>query len=315
VRRALAILAATALVVLAACGDDDGSDVRDTTAGSGASAPASGSGSGSASGSGSGSGITVDTSKTSDDPAVAEAVAQYTAYVKGQVDTLIKDNTTFTDAVRAGDVEAAKAAFAPARYTWESIEPIAGLVSDIDGAVDARVDDFENEDDPAWTGWHKLEYLLWVKGDISEASGAPKLADQLDADLQKLKTDVAALEIPAAAIPSGAAELIEEVSGGKITGEEDRYSHTDLWDFAANVEGSQKAWELLKPAVEAKDADLAKAIDDGFAEINSQLAKYKDGDGYKSFEELTDADATAMKATLAELSENLSQVGGVLGLA
>ena len=246
---------------------------------------------------------------------MAEAVAQYTAYVKGQVDTLITDTKTFTDAVRAGDVEAAKAAFASSRYAWEAIEPIAGLVSDIDGAVDARVDDFENEDDPAWTGWHKLEYLLWVKGDISAASGAPKLADQLDSDLQKLKSDVSTLEIPPAAIPSGAAELIEEVSGGKITGEEDRYSHTDLSDFAANVEGSQKAWELLKPAVEAKDADLAKAIDDGFAEINAQLATYKDGDGYKSYEELTDADKTAMKATLADLSENLSQVGGVLGLA
>jgi iron uptake system component EfeO len=317
------MFATASLVVFAACGDDDGSDVRnlDTTPGSAeaasgsGSASASGSGSASASGSGSGSGITVDTSKTSDDPAVAEAVAQYTAYVKGQVDTLITANTTFTDAVRAGDVEAAKAAFAQARYAWETIEPIAGLISDIDGAVDSRVDDFENEDDPAWTGWHKLEYLLWVKGNIDEASGAPKLADQLDADLQKLKSDVAALEIPAAAIPSGAAELIEEVSGGKITGEEDRYSHTDLWDFAANVEGSKQAWEFLEPAVAAKDADLAKAIDDGFAEIESQLAKYKDGDGYQSFEALTEADATAMKATLAELSENLSQVGGVLGLS
>src|SRR4029077_9238574 len=132
---------------------------------------------------------------------------------------------TFTDAVRAGDVEAAKAAFAPSRYCWEAIEPIAGLVSDIDAAVDSRVDDFEGEDDPAWTGWHKLEYLLWVKGDISEASGAPKLADQLDSELQELKSGVASAQIPPAAMPSGAAELIEEVSGGKLTGEEDRYSH------------------------------------------------------------------------------------------
>jgi len=315
VRRALVIFAAASLAVLVACGDDDGSDVRDSSAGASASGSGSASGAASASGAGSGSGLTVDTSKTSDDPAVAEAVAQYTAYVRGQVDTLIKDTTTFTDAVRAGDVEAAKAAFAPSRYAWESIEPIAGLVSDIDGAVDSRVDDFENEDDPAWTGWHKLEHLLWVKGDISAASGAPKLADQLDADLQQLKTDVAALEIPAAAIPSGAAELIEEVAGGKITGEEDRYSHTDLWDFAANVEGAEKAWEFLEPAVEPKDADLAKAIDASFAEIDGQLAKYEDGDGYMSYEELTDADKTAMKATLAELSEHLSQVGGVLGLS
>jgi iron uptake system component EfeO len=318
VRRVVIPLLAASLAVLAAC-SDDGNAVRSDGTGASASGSGSGSaaGSGSASGagSGSGSGITVDTSKTSDDPAVAEAVAQYSAYVKGQVDTLQSKTKTFTDAVRAGDVAAAKAAFAPSRYAWESIEPIAGLISDIDGAVDARVDDFESEDDPAWTGWHKLEYLLWMKNDISAASGAPELADRLDSDLAKLKDAVGNLEIPPAAIPSGAAELIEEVSGGKITGEEDRYSHTDLWDFAANVEGSQKAWSLLEPAVKAKDPDLAAQIDQGFADVQAQLAKYKDGDGYKSYEDLTEQDKTAMKASLASLSENLSQVGGVLGLA
>ena len=214
-------------MAVAAC-SDDGSEVR-------GSASASGSASGAASGGDGGTEITVDPNASSDDPLVNEGAAQYTQYVRQQVDQLVTDVKVFTDAVRRGDGPSAKDAFAPSRRAWETIEPIAGLVEDIDGAVDARVDDFANEDDPAWTGWHKLEYLLWVKGDISEASGAPKLADQLDADLQKLKTDVAALDIPAAAIPSGAAELIEEVSGGKITGEEDRYSHTDLWDFAANV--------------------------------------------------------------------------------
>jgi iron uptake system component EfeO len=293
---AVAVLAATA------CGNDDGKDVRSTTAGA------------SGSGSGTGSGIVIDTSKTSGDPAVAEAVARYEAYVKGQVATLVGVTKTFTDAVRAGDVEAAKAAFAISRYPWEAIEPIAGLVSDIDGAVDARVDDFASEDDPAWTGWHKLEYLLWVKGDISDATGAPQLADQLDQDLANLQSDVATLSIPPAALPSGAAELIEEVSSGKITGEEDRYSHTDLSDFAANVTGSERAYELLEPAIAKKDPDLVAEIDQGFAEIDAQLEKYRQGSGYQSFEALTDADQRAMKATLAALSESLSQVGGVLGL-
>ena len=272
VRRALAILAATSLVVLAACGDDDGSDVRDTTAGTGPRPrrPAR---------------RRVPGRRRA--PALVR-VRHHRRHQQDQRRPSRRRGRRPVHGVRAGPgrhadhgrTRRSPTPCAPAtsrRPRRRSPRPATpgsrssrspGWSSDIDGAVDARVDDFENEDDPAWTGWHKLEYLLWEKGDISEASGAPKLADQLDADLQKLKTDVAALEIPAAAIPSGAAELIEEVSGGKITGEEDRYSHTDLWDFAANVEGSQKAWELLKPAVEAKDADLATAIDDGFAEID-----------------------------------------------
>ena len=239
-----ALLAVVPLVLaVAACGSDDGSDVRQVGSNAGSasgsgSGSASGSGSGSASGTGSGSGIsTTGLDTTSSDPLIQAAVADYTTYVNGRVDQLIARTTTFTDAVRAGNVAAAKAAFAPSREPWESIEPIAGLIPDIDGAVDSRVDDFAGPNDPAFTGWHRLEYLLWKR---NTTQGGAKFANQLDADLQTLKTGLATLEIPPAAVALGASELIQEVSEGKITGEEDRYSKTDLWDFAANVAGAEE---------------------------------------------------------------------------
>jgi iron uptake system component EfeO len=223
----------------------------------------------------------------------------------------VGDVKTFTDAVRAGDLEAAKAAYAPSRVRWERIEPIAGLVEEIDGAVDARVDDFESEEDPAFTGWHRLEFLLWEEG---TTEGAAEFADGLDEDLATLKAQIADVEITPLAVTQGSAELIEEVSEGKITGEEDRYSHTDLWDFDANVEGSEQAFEFMEPAIEAADADLAAAIEQGFDDIEDALEPYQQGEGWKSYEALTDADKDAMQAILASLSENLAKVPGVLGL-
>ncbi len=86
------------------------------------------------------------------------------------------------------------------------------------------------------------------------------------------------MEIPPAALAVGSSELIEEVSTGKITGEEDRYSHTDLWDFAANVEGAEKGFELLEPAIEEEDPELAADIEDQFDELDAQLAEYEDGE-------------------------------------
>jgi iron uptake system component EfeO len=313
VRLRLVLVPAVVLSValgVAAC-SDDGAGTRDSASGS-----ASGSGSGSASGSGSGSGsaISVNPSVTSSDPPVNEGAAIYTQYVRQQVDELVTATKTFTDAVRAGNVQAAKDAYAASRQAWERIEPIAGLVEDIDSAVDARVDDFANEDDPAWTGWHKLEYLLWVKNDISQASGAPALADRLDADIAKLKSTMDTTNVPASAIPSGAADLIEEVSEGKLTGEEDRYSGTDLWDFAANVAGSKQAFEALKPALQAKNPELVTKIEGGFADIQAQLQEYAEGSGYRPYSALTDADKAKMKTTLAGLSENLAEVAGALGL-
>ncbi len=310
---ASAALLLTISLAAAAC-SDDGSDTRGAAS---ASASGSGSGSGSASGSSAGAatGISVDTNATSSDPLVNEGVATYTQYVRQQADKLVGDLKVFTDAVRAGDVAAAKAAYAPSRQGWESIEPIAGLVSDVDAAVDSRVDDFAGVDDPKFTGWHKLEYLLWQKNDISAASGAPALADQLDSEIAGLKTTLDGTTIPPGALPAGAADLIEEVSEGKITGEEDRYSGTDLWDFAANVEGSKQAYVALAPALKAKDADLASKIDAGFTDIQAQIQAYSDGNGgYKPFSALTPADTTKMKTTLAQLSENLANVAGTLGL-
>jgi iron uptake system component EfeO len=308
-RRAVAAALLALALPLAACSDDDGGEVRETGDSSG-SGSTSGSGSGSGSASGSGISEDVEGSET-DNPLVQEAVAEYTVWVEEQVAETIAATTVLTDAVRAGDLEAAQAAFAPSRQGWERIEPIAGLVEELDGAMDARVDDFEGPDDPAFTGWHRIEYILW---ELGTTEGAEEFADRLDADLLTLQEEIAAMEIPPAALAVGSAELIEEVSTGKITGEEDRYSHTDLWDFAANVEGARQGFTLLTPAIEAEDPELVTTIDELFTELAGQLAAYEDGEGYRSYEELTEDDKTAMQTTLAELSENLALVAGVLGL-
>ncbi|MGI9002553.1 MAG: EfeM/EfeO family lipoprotein [Pseudonocardia sp.] len=260
-----------------------------------------------------------------DNPLIRTAVTEYTAYAEQQAAELVRLTRVFTDAVRAGDLAAAQAAYAPSREPWERIEPLAGLVEEIDGKVDSRVDDFASVTDPAFTGWHRLEYLLFAE---NTTEGGSEFADQLDADLATLQTQLATLEVPPVAVPVGAAELIEEVSQGKITGEEDRYSKTDLWDLAANLEGSQAAIERLAPALREADAALLAEIEKGFADLDATLAPLRVGDGWQLYclendqfpsprcTEVTvpAATVTTMKAQLADLSENVSQTAGVLGL-
>jgi iron uptake system component EfeO len=290
-------------LLLAGCGSDDGAGTRSA---SGSASGASGSGTGAASGL-----AGQDLSGTTDDANVAKAVTDYKAYVVSEVAALLTENKKFTDAVRAGDVAKAKALFAPARVHWETIEPVAGLIKAIDGKVDSRVDDFESTSDPNFTGWHRLEYILWSQ---NTTKGAAPFADQLDKDLGTLDTQIKTLEFPPAVVALGPAELVQEVSEGKITGEEDRYSHTDLSDFQANIDGSKKLFELLTPALQAKDAALVTTISGGFAAVDKSLATYKDGAGYKPFTAVTEADKTRMKAELAGLSESLAKIPGTLGL-
>jgi iron uptake system component EfeO len=306
--RAVVVLGLGTVLVLAGCGNDDGAGVRSEGAASG-----SGSGSGTGSGTVSASGLAAqDLSGTTNDQQVLKAVADYKAWVVAEVEGLVADTARFTDAVRAGDVAEAKKQYAPSRVRWERIEPIAGLVEEIDGAVDARVDDFEGVTDPTFTGWHRLEYHLWEK---NSTAGTKTFADRLDRDIATLNQKIKGLEFPPAAVALGPAELIEEVSEGKITGEEDRYSRTDLWDFDANVDGSRKLFELLTPALQAKDAALTSEIAAGFAAVDKSLAEYANPDGsFKPYTALQAADKTRMQAELADLSEKLARIPGVLGL-
>ena len=317
--RKAAFLAAVLALAAAACGGDDGAEVR-TIGGDSIS------GSASASGSGSATGLSLEEFEGgTDNPLVQQAVEQYKEYVTEQIDAMIANNLVFTNAVRAGDLEAARSAYAPARVEWERIEPIAGLIEEIDGAVDSRVDDFAGPDDPEFTGWHRLEYILF---ELETTEGGAPFADRLDADLQILKEEMTGLELPPAAVAVGAAELVEEVSQGKITGEEDRYSKTDLWDFNANLEGAQAVVELLTPALEEADLELLERINAGFDELDATLADLRDGDGWVLYCQendpypsplcpaatISNGTIDLLKAQLAGLSENISLTAGALDL-
>jgi iron uptake system component EfeO len=323
-RRGIAVLAAAGALSLIAvsCGDDDGADVRDLNEGSAAESEsatgsASGGESGSASGSGSGSatGISGDSvAQSTDNPLISEAVEGYRAYLVAQIAELQASTTAFTEAVRAGDIEQAQELYPQSRRAWERIEPIAGLIENIDTAVDAREDDFDGPEDPNFTGWHKLEYLIWTAGDLSEAG---PVADQLDADLQTLADAAPDLELPPGVLTVGAQELIEEVAApdGKLSGEEDRYSGTDLYDFQANVEGAEALVDLLAPALEEADPELLATIRDQFAELYDQLAELGSfEDGFVHYDEVTQEQRDAFAATLGELAESLSLLNGTLGL-
>jgi iron uptake system component EfeO len=244
---------------------------------------------------------------------LASRTEAYQAYTVDEAETMLTATKAFTDAVRAGDVEAAKAAYADSRYHWETIEPIAGLVSDVDGAVDSRVDDFASVDDPAFTGWHRLEYILWKTGALDAES--KQIATQLDEDLAELPQLIEGLEMTPQDVALGAAGLIEEVSEGKLTGEEDRYSHTDLYDLAANVNGSFRAFQAYEPVLVQVDKPLEQKIEQGFLDAKTLLSDYQRPDGsYESFLELSKADKQQLQAQLATLSEDLSTVPGVLSL-
>ncbi|OKV21608.1 ferrous iron transporter [Escherichia coli] len=240
------------------------------------------------------------------------AITAYKAYVMAETTQLVTDTKAFTDAIKAGDIEKAKALYAPTRQHYERIEPIAELFSDLDGSIDAREDDYEQKAaDPKFTGFHRLEKALF--GD-NTTKGMDQYADQLYTDVVDLQKRISELAFPPSKVVGGAAGLIEEVAASKISGEEDRYSHTDLWDFQANVEGSQKIVDLLRPQLQKANPELLAKVDANFKKVDTILAKYRTKDGFETYDKLTDADRNALKGPITALAEDLAQLRGVLGL-
>ncbi|TCQ80115.1 iron uptake system component EfeO [Ochrobactrum sp. BH3] len=243
---------------------------------------------------------------------LVQPIADYKIYIQDNLDILVKDTKAFTDAIKAGDLAKAKELYPSSRVSYEKIEPIAELFADLDASIDSRADDHEDaEKSEDFTGFHRLEYGLFAQ---NSTEGLDKYADKLYADVVELQKRIKDMTFPPEKVVGGAAALMEEVAATKISGEEDRYSHTDIWDFQANVDGSQKIVELFRPLIEKENPELLKKSDANFKTVNDILVKYKKGDGYELYDKLTEEDRKVMAGAITTLAEDLSTLRGTLGL-
>ena len=241
------------------------------------------------------------------DAAMAAAVTEYQSFVSAQSDELLARTTDFVDLVKAGKVAEAKRAFPVARGPWERIEPVAESFGDLDPKIDGREDVVE--EGLPFTGYHRLEKDLWVDGLKADSSA---IADQLLADVKTIVEKAATAKFTALSIANGAKELLDEVATTKITGEEERYSHTDLADMKANLQGSQAALEVLRPVITERQPALVAALDQTFTAINQALDRHKKGLEYATLTEVSADDVKALTVALDALAEEVAKVPAVV---
>ncbi|MEQ0560423.1 iron uptake system protein EfeO [Amycolatopsis sp. NEAU-NG30] len=237
----------------------------------------------------------------------AQATKSYNDYIANNTAALQDETVKFADLVKAGKVDEAKAAYARTRVYYERIEPVAEKFGDLDPAVDVREADLEQGQQ--FTGFHRLEKDLFKTGLQPDSA---QIADKLVTDVKDLVAKSKTLQLTALDLANGAKELLDEVATGKITGEEETFSHTDLWDFQANLDGSKGAITALRPILQAKDAALVSTLDKEFANVQSLLDKQRAGDGFKLYNELSQDQVKEFASAVDALSEPLSKVAEVV---
>ena len=243
---------------------------------------------------------------------LSKETAEYKKYVEGQIDLLLKDTENFAQLLKTGKLDEAKKVYPLIRMAYERSEPIAESFGESDIKIDYRLVDFKEEfkNEEGWKGFHRIEKILWEQ---NTTKGTEKYADDLVNDIKELKAKIATIEVTPDLMVTGAIDLLNEVSTQKITGEEEVFSHTDLYDFRANIEGAQKIFELFRPKLEQKDAKLVTTLDTEFKAVNALLDKYMTDDkNYKLYTELKPEDTKALAEAVTKLGEPLSQMGIVI---
>jgi iron uptake system component EfeO len=233
-------------------------------------------------------------------PALVSVVSGYTKYVDANVDQLVSGTKQFCAAINSGSISAAKLAYSPPRDFYEHIEPVAEIWGSIDIQIDGR---WQNPVTvlSQFVGFHRIEQLLWQKNTLK---GAATLCSGLVKHEQELSTLVKAATYNPTEIAAGAADLINEAGTAKITGEEERYSNTDLPTLEANIVGAEEVVTLLKPYLQAHNAALLKRITAADAAAQKVVFKYKASPGYEKTGYVNYA--TVGKAGRQQLSTALS---------
>ena len=243
---------------------------------------------------------------------LSKETSEYKKYVEGQIDMLLKDTENFAQLLKTGKLDKAKKVYPLIRMAYERSEPIAESFGESDIKIDYRLVDFKEEfkNEEGWKGFHRIEKILWEQ---NTTKGTEKYAEDLVNDIKELKAKIATIEVTPDLMVTGAIDLLNEVSTQKITGEEEVFSHTDLYDFRANIEGAQKIFELFRPKLEQKDAKLVTTLDTEFKAVNALLDKYMTDDkNYKLYTELKPEDTKALAEAVTKLGEPLSQMGIVI---
>lgn len=242
--------------------------------------------------------------KTKAGPGVKKAIAGYRGYLIENTEELTAKTKPFVAAVVAGDIAKAKNLYPAPRINYERIEPVAESFGDLDPRIDARENDVPKSE---FGGFHRIEKALWEE---DTTSGMKPVAAALQEDVEELEEKVKGVSLQAVQIANGANELLTEVSTSKITGEEERYSHIDLVDFKANVEGSRVAFEAVAPLMEKQDPKLVKEIEADFAAVYAALKPYETEawPGFVLYGELSKADTRRLAQVIDTLAEKLSLV-------
>ncbi len=240
-------------------------------------------------------------------------LSEYRVYLSMQSSALIKAVNALQEAITAGDLNAAQAAYLPARAAYQRIAPAAQRLAELDNAINARADYYEKrEQDPGFSGFHRIEYGLFDKHSVD---GLLPVAQRLQADVTTLKQQLLAQSMAPEQLASVVARNMRSLAEIRSNGEEERYSHSDLNGFVANLEGTRKVIDLLRPMLAKSAQPLLTRIDAATAALDTELNGLSTDSGMRPYDQVDAMQRKLIAEKAKALADALDGIDQALGLS
>jgi iron uptake system EfeUOB component EfeO/EfeM len=239
-------------------------------------------------------------------------LSEYRVYLSMQGSALIKAVDALNAAIALGDVDQAQALYVEARTVYQHIAPAAQRMAELNNAIEARADYYEKrEQDPGFSGFHRLEYGLFAKNSID---GLAPVGQKLLADVTRLKQELLAQQLPPEQLITIISRNIRSLAETRTSGEEERYSHSDLNGFAANLEGTRKVVDLLRPLLSKSGPQVLASIDTAANDLDVELNGFKDQDAFISYDKVDASQRKQIADRAKALADALDGISPALGL-
>lgn len=240
-------------------------------------------------------------------------LSEYRVYLSTQSSALIRAVNDLQQAIDSGDLAQAQKAYAPARAAYQRIAPAAQRLSELDNAINARADYYEKrEQDPGFGGFHRLEFGLFSQKSVD---GLTSVVQKLQTDIASLKQQLLAQSIAPEQLASMVVRNMRSIAEVRSNGEEERYSHLDVNGFAANLEGTRKVIDLLRPLLAKSSGDVLKKIDTASTALDDQLLMLKTADGFKPYDQVSTEQRKQVADKAKALADALDGIDPALGLS
>lgn len=239
-------------------------------------------------------------------------LSEYKVYLAMQGSALVSSVTALAEAIEAGDLEQARSLYQAARTPYNRIEAVTDRISDLKNAIDPVADYLEKrEEDPAFTGFHRIEYGLFSAG---STDGLAPVAEKLVADVTALKQRLREMKLGPEDLANSAANLATRLAEGPASHGASRYAGTDLAELSDNLDGLAKMAGLLKPVLSEAAPDVARDVDEKLSATRTALDAFKGADGFPTFDKVDEAARKALAKSFEDLATALLRINQAVGL-